>query len=124
MLISLVYSFDENTHILLDGPSSILWIYIYIYIFAGSSRFANEDGEEEYMAFKFEKDISSIPKARSLGVKLPRAAASVDVPLFYAEGLQVCGIFRSMFFLFFLRGKMGGRAGGGGADVAWDSPHS
>lgn len=51
--------------------------------------FANEDGEEEYMAFKFEKDISSIPKARSLGVKLPRAAASVDVPLFYAEGLQV-----------------------------------
>lgn len=42
------------------------------------------------MDFKLEQDMCSIPKAQKLGLDIdPTAAEEVDIPVFYAEGLEV-----------------------------------
>lgn len=55
----------------------------------GTDSYVNSDGREEYMCFKFERDGSSISKALRLGLTLEPSAMEVDIPVFYAEGLQV-----------------------------------
>lgn len=41
------------------------------------------------MSFKFEQDTSSLEKALRLGLALEPSALGVDIPLFFAEGLEV-----------------------------------
>lgn len=54
-----------------------------------TSRYVNSDGREEYMSFKFERDGTSLKKALRLGLKVEPSAMNIDIPVFYAEGLQV-----------------------------------
>lgn len=46
------------------------------------------------MDFKLEQDMRSIPKAEKLGLDIdPSVVEEVDIPVFYAEGLEVSIIF-------------------------------
>lgn len=51
-------------------------------------RFVNDDGVEETMMFKFDRDYSSLIKAARLGLKIDPAARNSAIPVFYAEGLE------------------------------------
>lgn len=41
------------------------------------------------MDFKLERDMHSIPKAKRIGLELEPVAETIDIPVFYAEGLEV-----------------------------------
>lgn len=52
--------------------------------------YTNDNGQEETMDFKLEQDMRSVPKAQKLGFDIdPAAVEEVDIPVFYAEGLEV-----------------------------------
>ncbi|CAN0070850.1 unnamed protein product [Ectocarpus sp. 6 AP-2014] len=51
--------------------------------------YQNDEGVDERMDFKLEPDMHSFQKARRLGLDVSPAAANIDVPVFYAEGLEV-----------------------------------
>ncbi|CAM9859530.1 unnamed protein product [Scytosiphon promiscuus] len=51
--------------------------------------YQNDNGKEESMDFKLERDMHSYSKARRLGLDISPAAAKVDIPVFYAEGLEI-----------------------------------
>ncbi|CAB1119551.1 unnamed protein product [Ectocarpus sp. CCAP 1310/34] len=56
---------------------------------ARTPRYQNDDGVDEMMDFKLEPDMHSFQKARRLGLDVSPAAANTDIPVFYAEGLEV-----------------------------------
>ena len=64
-------------------PSSLL------YLFPVPNRYRNDEGREESMEFKLERDMHSIQKAMRLGLEIDPSAMSVDIPVFFAEGLEV-----------------------------------
>ena len=41
------------------------------------------------MDFKLERDMHSFSKAQKLGLDVDPATSEVDIPVFYAEGLEV-----------------------------------
>lgn len=53
------------------------------------SRYQREDGREETMDFKLERDMHSFYKARKLGLNVSPATVNTPIPVFYAEGLEV-----------------------------------
>ena len=52
-------------------------------------RYQRDDGREETMDFKLERDMHSFYKARKLGLDVSPAAVNTAIPVFYAEGLEV-----------------------------------
>lgn len=56
---------------------------------ARTPRYQNNEGVDEMMDFKLEPDMHSFQKARRLGLDVSPAAANIDIPVFYAEGLEV-----------------------------------
>ncbi|CAN0276727.1 unnamed protein product, partial [Laminaria digitata] len=51
--------------------------------------YKNDEGREESMNFKLERDQHSVQKAMRLGLEIDPSAMSVDIPVFFAEGLEV-----------------------------------
>ena len=45
------------------------------------------------MTFKLERDMHSLPKAMRLGLDIDPSAIAIDIPVFFAEGLEVGVVF-------------------------------